>query len=664
MERNWHKANGEENGVGKRAGLLGLVSAFIMLALLVLGWLLIYRQHLPVVDGKWMALGEVDLAQIDMKEYIVRLPQDWEYYPEQLYEPEDFALGRPMQPQLYKEVTDAAAMDYGTYRMILHLKPDRYYSISGFSLNYGTRVYANGQLLMEIGFVADNAQRAVPRVNHMLLPFYSDSSGQVELVMQYSNFVHREGGKMKELVISTPANMAEYVENQRLPANLVGCGLLALFAYYLIRAAIRSSPIALSMAFCCVVFALREQELYLIQLLPWDYNWFLHYRVVILIVGLIPFSTLTMAREFYPDLVPKWISWAYNGLFAGKTLLLFLLPTQVSVDVCVGFHIISAVYGGWMLLCGIRGALKERHVGLRDGLMIGAIVQLCLISMMEMGLSWSVPQTYSQGLTPFACVAFVLITMGLEVREEVQREQALVNSRYRNALLRRLNELKSDFLQEMAHELKTPLTVISGYAQLATWQINQEDVRAETVGNLNTICRETARLSDLVTRLLNKAEDREEEALFKEVDVAEVFAQARAVLQPVLLRKNNTLKTLRRGCETVFANQEMLLQVLLNLGMNANRHMENGTLLFDVTTQGETSGLACFRVKDTGSGIDEKDRPHVFEKGFSTDGSKGLGLPICREMVEQHGGTINIEQTDASGTTIRFTIWEREEGRK
>lgn len=59
---------------------------------------------------------------------------------------------------------------------------------------------------------------------------------------------------------------------------------------------------------------------------------------------------------------------------------------------------------------------------------------------------------------------------------------------------------------------------------------------------------------------------------------------------------------------------------------------------------------------DNGSGIDEADLPHIFERGYGTDGGNGLGLTICRDIIESMGGHIAVEQTGTSGTTIRFTV--------
>ena len=85
--------------------------------------------------------------------------------------------------------------------------------------------------------------------------------------------------------------------------------------------------------------------------------------------------------------------------------------------------------------------------------------------------------------------------------------------------------------------------------------------------------------------------------------------------------------------------------------------------LHEILIMGElmqTCGAEVFRVEDTGSGIDSAQLPHIFEKGYSGDGGSGLGLSICREAVESHGGRLEVESTGPEGTVFAFTVLKRE----
>lgn len=110
----------------------------------------------------------------------------------------------------------------------------------------------------------------------------------------------------------------------------------------------------------------------------------------------------------------------------------------------------------------------------------------------------------------------------------------------------------------------------------------------------------------------------------------------------------------------VFANADMLTQVLFNLFANANRHTEGGVLAVAAEA---ADGAIAVTVRDNGSGIDEALLPSVFERGVGDgrEAGTGMGLAICRMIIARHGGEISIENADGGGTLVRFTLPVRAE---
>ena len=124
------------------------------------------------------------------------------------------------------------------------------------------------------------------------------------------------------------------------------------------------------------------------------------------------------------------------------------------------------------------------------------------------------------------------------------------------------------------------------------------------------------------------------------------------------LKNNNRVEITGWDCPDLYGNQEMLLQIFINLVVNANRHTQNGTVTVSAS-QEESYEYVVFRVGDTGTGIPEAARERLFQKGYSQDGSSGLGLSLCREAVEAHGGQIELEKTGPEGSVFRFTVLKR-----
>ena len=226
-------------------------------------------------------------------------------------------------------------------------------------------------------------------------------------------------------------------------------------------------------------------------------------------------------------------------------------------------------------------------------------------------------------------------------------------SRRQREVLTQLNRLKSEFLHQMAHELKTPLTVMSGYAQLTDWQLDTGAVGADAHEHLQTISSEAQRLSALVSRLIDLANGGSPDIEMGEIDAAQLLSGAADVCRPMLEKKHNRLESDSGDGITLWGNLEMLLQVLINLTVNASRHTENGVIAYRITDEGEH---VCLRVRDTGSGIAPDLLPHIFEKGYSGDGGSGIGLTICADAMKIHHGSLEVEHTGADGTVFRLEL--------
>lgn len=240
-----------------------------------------------------------------------------------------------------------------------------------------------------------------------------------------------------------------------------------------------------------------------------------------------------------------------------------------------------------------------------------------------------------------------------ELNEAVERERETTHT---NEILEKMGRLRTDFMHNIAHEMKTPLAVMSGYAQLTKRQIEKNALSEETVANLTTVSNEAQRLSDMVTKLLSVSYSDVGAVELNRINIQELLEAAASVCRPILAKRNNELLISCEESTDIIANREALLQVLINLAVNACKHTQNGTVTFSTARAVSENGFVAFRIKDTGSGISEDVLPHIFDKGYSTDGGNGLGLGICKEIIESMGGVIYIEQTDKNGTTVYFTV--------
>ena len=594
--------------------------------------------------------GVLDVRETDFTDEVYHIVNQWDYWPGVLLTPADIAS--PDAPP--KETGSFIDDRLGTWRVVILTQPETYLTLCGFSVDYGTRVYVNGREVRNIGYVSDDPAEAVPMVRYMTLPLYSGEDGRIEIVYQYSNFIHKDGGFIQNTLISTPENIDEYRRGLTLWQLLLAGGLTFFSLYFLLGAAVRKSQEYAALAFCCALIAFRNHFFFGEYLMGAGYDFILHYRLTILDVSLIPFSLLWLFSAFFPQAggEKRRGPLILTAVYAVLTVCHFIVGTQQLVPLCWVCCGVGVLFFAVYLYRLARHLSKVRPTA-PDALTFAAIALLIGLLVYE-GLNASSNAAMNHfGISPVATVVCILIlNVVINTRLEKQAVQ-LRDTRLQNELLGKTNEMNRDFLRTVSHELKTPLTVISGYAQLMERQMKKGITSEAAPERLETIRQEADRLAEIVTRLMDYTYGNQQETEFTEVDVPALFGSAAAVLRPVCAKRGNTLTLSDADGVRVHGSFELLTQVLINLVVNASRHTENGVIAVEAEDLGN---VVAFRVRDNGEGIAPEVAPHIFEKGFTTTNGQGLGLAICSETVALHGGTLVLESTGPEGSCFRFTI--------
>ncbi len=226
-------------------------------------------------------------------------------------------------------------------------------------------------------------------------------------------------------------------------------------------------------------------------------------------------------------------------------------------------------------------------------------------------------------------------------------------------MLVQVNAMKTTFLSDASHELKTPLAAMSGYAQDAELDLMHGGDRTTVQNKLRRISSEANRMALMVTQILD-ATRIEEGRMVLEKAPCDLDSLVRKTVETyfAVLNKNNNRLILRIPIDLpkVNADSTRLQRVFVNLISNALKHTKNGTVLIKAEADDEAVTVT---VKDTGSGISPEDLPHIWEryyKGKHSETGTGLGLFICKFIVESHGGTIGVESEAGRGTVFTFTL--------
>jgi two-component system NtrC family sensor kinase len=203
----------------------------------------------------------------------------------------------------------------------------------------------------------------------------------------------------------------------------------------------------------------------------------------------------------------------------------------------------------------------------------------------------------------------------------------------------------------VAHEVNTPLAVISTYAQMLARQISDDSSQSKL---LDKIAKQTFRASEIVNSLLNFSRTSTTELV--EVDLNRVIRETLALIEHQLNKAAvRTELLLNDRLPAIRGNSGKLQQVFLNLFLNARDAMEQGGMLSIRTTDG--GGGIRVEVTDTGQGIPAENLPRIYDPFFTTKGARkgtGLGLSVTYGIVREHGGKIEVESQLGAGT--RFVL--------
>ncbi len=242
-------------------------------------------------------------------------------------------------------------------------------------------------------------------------------------------------------------------------------------------------------------------------------------------------------------------------------------------------------------------------------------------------------------------------------------EQATAELKEANEKLKELDHLKNDFVATVTHELRTPLTSIRALSEIL---FNNPDLEQEKqLEFTGIIIKEAERLSRLINQVLDIQTFDSQKAVLQLtlVNFTNAISDAVDATRQLIQDKNITLNMdIEEDIPLIAMDRDRIIQVIINLLFNAAKFCdkENGMISIRLTNESD-----CLRmdVKDNGIGIKARDQEIIFErfsrlkqKTWKTQSGSGLGLPICKLIIESHNGKIWVESKVKKGSTFSFTL--------
>ena len=229
----------------------------------------------------------------------------------------------------------------------------------------------------------------------------------------------------------------------------------------------------------------------------------------------------------------------------------------------------------------------------------------------------------------------------------------------------RLDNMRKEFVADVSHELKTPITSIMGYSDTLLEGDYDEETQKEFLG---VIASEARRMAKLVTDLLELSRiDNNKKKLKKEsFDLGKMVKESQAKLAIEIKKKNHQVENfVTADVPPVFADKDDIQRVVLNILTNSIKYTPEGGLIKIYV--GFVYNDAYIKIIDNGIGIPEEDLNRIFERFYRVDkarsrefGGSGLGLAIAKEILDKNGGSIDIKSKVGVGTEVVIKVPTKE----
>ncbi|THF84151.1 hybrid sensor histidine kinase/response regulator [Cohnella fermenti] len=632
--------------------LAAAVAAFLVIMALTM---------LPRSNAPQAVNGVLDLQGWNFSQQ-GNLPLDgeWEFYPNRLLEPADFASAKTEPEGRLQHVpgvwnaSDMEAIGVGTYRLTVLLRPDlnEELAIQKQVIRFSDRFYVNGRLLGQSGIPAESRKDYKPGNSPYTIYFEAPADGKLEIVIQAANFEYHQGGGMYTSL--TFGKIGDIVRDRQAQISLEWAGVIVLFIFGIFFIVLfgffnRNK----GFLFFGIFFAIFGTMIFLngqrafLEMVPnapfqllWklkDVSLMITFPITILYTN----SLLKMGRWKLPF-------YSISILYMIYTIAIVLLPYSVYsqlFEVFVSLLPICFILLFVMLLRRYRQQ-DYGHFDVREmQLFITAILCIVLFPINTLASVSDTSNILSKALTDGIVLLFIVLALMIVARRYLKLYSSMESL---TSQLKRSDELKDEFLLQTSHELNTPLNGIINLSQSVLDDPARTPNAKRTREKLLLIRNMAFRMSNMVHDIIDLAQLKDERLVISKerVDLQACLSNLFSVYGFLASEKGVRLEAdLAPDATMAWADERRLLQVLSNVLELSLRHTEHSCLLARARRNGEHEIVLTV---ESASGRRPSEQPLELE-------GIGIGLSIASELVRLMGGRLEWKE-DPIGEGSFFEI--------
>ncbi|MEC0245130.1 ATP-binding protein [Paenibacillus chitinolyticus] len=641
-----------------------LITGSFLIALLLIR--IIWALLLAPPDHPRAVRGELDLRGFDFTEdRTVALDGDWEFYPGKFVmqsgsDAISSGEGRMLIQVPGKWDSSISAHNspygYGSYRLRVKVNPDNelIYGIRVSNVRTSAELYVNNRLVAGEGQPAKNKQQYTARSMPYTAAFRADT-GEIDIVVQAANYDNSNKGGLVESIRFGSERAIDKEVGFSVNMQVVVCIVLLIHALYaLILYAIGTRQKALIYFFMLVVSAiamtlLDDDKLLLVWLPAINYEWSIK-LILLSFIGVGAFL-LQLAKNLLPEHAKNSVFRWFPVLCAIAALSVVLLPARFALGGLTVYYTLDLLACLYFLTFSLRTVLKSDKDAIY--LVVGLI---CVLTNIIGGYLKGLLGT---GYYPIDLIVAFLAFASFWFKRYFRHSDQTAKLAQK---LQKADKLKDDFLANTSHELRNPLHGILNIAQTVL-DTGMKDQDGKSRENMQLLISVGKRMSYMLNDLLDMTRLQENGI---RLHIGSVRVQGVASGVADMLRFMTEGKPIRivndipANFPTIMADENRLTQILFNLLHNAVKYTDQG----EITIKAEVKdGKAKMFIADTGIGIDLETQQRMFapyEQGDSgitaPGGGLGLGLSICKQLVELHGSTLEVDSIPGQGSVFSFTL--------
>ncbi|WP_336634745.1 ATP-binding protein [Lysinibacillus fusiformis] len=634
----------------------------ILFIVFLTGSRILWLQSFTQPDQPYAMKGQMDVRNFDFQQSALTLDGEWSFYPSQ------WLMDKHSSNQTYIQVPDGwdkvfqegeqSPFGYGTYRLKILVPPDetKTFSIRVPSIRSAAEIYVNDRLIAKSGELGENRAQTVAKNVPFTASFETNGESEIELIIQVANFQDpRNGGIVRSIkfgqedVINRETQLS--VTMQLLVAVVLVLHAIYSVILYLVgnkdKRLLFFSILSVSIMF---YYLLGSDDKLLSFWFPINYDW--GFILVHLSMVGIGYSLLQCIEHWLPPQIQLYKR-VYTFFSMVAILLAFTLPIRYLVSMQAFYIVIlgAPIVITFILMVGKSIKDIRRNVFILLGLV--AFVNSIIWDVMLLITGIKIISYPFDLIVTIACLATLWFKDYAKVHADTKE---LAHK------LQETDKIKDEFLASTSHELRNPLHSIINMSK-AVLDREAKTLTTKSVNDLETVLSVGNRMSLLLNDLLDvmRLKDDTQKLQLSMVSIHSIAVGVFDMLRFMIEGKPvQFVLKIPEDFQRVLADENRVIQIVFNLVHNAVKFTNKGSITISSYTR---NGMANIVITDTGIGVDDETMRRIFEpyeqgtiSKTMVEGGFGLGLNICKRLIELHGGTLEVQSVVGQGSTFIFTL--------